>query len=165
MPDDMYYQGEGQTVGMMFGLIGTAVAQAAAKGPKAQIKVSMQESQIDLGQIIREQLTAELVEASVFPSIVSEGGDAEFRLDVRLFGFAHSPGSSKLKPMLVVLGSLVRTDGTVIWQQSDSVTNLTGQTPLHTLKEYLENPEFIREAFTVAAKIVSNGLVKKMGQD
>ena len=64
--------------------------------------------------------------------------------------------------MLGVVGTLTRTDGTVLWQKHDSVTHLNGETPSFTLEEYLQNPQLIREACTVAAKIVVRGLVKHM---
>jgi hypothetical protein len=151
-------------------LIGFAIAEAIARGPRAQLKAAMQEGQIDVAQIVREQFETELVRAGIFAAIASEAGDAEIRLEVRDFGFAQSFVSpddplDRLKPLLVVEGSLTRTDGTVLWKKYDDVTNRNKETPDHTLEEYLQNPQFMREAFTVAAKIVAGGLVRNLRGD
>lgn len=166
LPDDMYYQGLGQSVGMATGLIGMAVAQEAAQDHKAYLKAAMRDNQIDFPQIVREQFETALADAHIFPWIAMEGGDAEVRLEILSYGFIQaSDFSSHLKPLLQVTGRLVRTDGTVLWQQYNYVGNMSGQTPAHTLEEYLRNPQFIREAITVAAQIVSDGLVKHIQQD
>jgi hypothetical protein len=60
-----------------------------------------------------------------------------------------------LKPTLGVTGKLLRADGSVVWQKYEYITNLNGQTPSHTLDEYLTNPEVIGEVFAVASKIVT----------
>ena len=93
LPDDMFYYGTEQVGAGMFGLIGAVASAAAAKGPKAQLKAAMQEGQIDVAQIVREQFATQLVESHVFSSIIPEGGEAEIRLEVRQFGFATQFGS------------------------------------------------------------------------
>src|SRR5712691_8230224 len=55
LPDDMFYYGTEQVGAGMFGLVGALASAAAAKGPKAQLKAAMQEGQIDVAQIVREQ--------------------------------------------------------------------------------------------------------------
>jgi hypothetical protein len=162
IPDEMYYRGPAQYFSIAGGIIGAAAGAADAKGAKDQIRASMLQNQIDLGQIIREQLEAELIKASVFHTIVSNGGDAEVRLEATLFGFDQTnPFSTQLKPALGVIGSLVRTNGTVLWQKLAIATN-ENQTPAHSVEEYLKNPQLIREAFNTTAKIISEGLVKDM---
>jgi hypothetical protein len=147
-------------------MVGGVIAMGATQGTKAQLKAAMREGQVDVEQIVREQFKTELAGSAIFPSIVSEGGDAEVRLEVGMFGFSQPHGfSGKLVPVLGVIGSLTRKDGTVLWKSHDHVSPLNGQTPAHTLEEYLQNPQYMREAFTIAAKIVSEGLVKHMRQD
>jgi hypothetical protein len=161
----MYYQGTAQVWGVGGGVIGAVVGAKDAVGAKDQIKAAMRRDQIDLGLIIREQLESELVTASVFPSIVPEGGDAEIRLEVLIFGFGQPHAfSGKLMPTLGVQGSLVRTNGTVLWKKYDYAAG-QNQAFLHTLEEYLQNPQLIREAIIICAKIVSDRLVKDMKQE
>ncbi|HEV8672683.1 MAG TPA: hypothetical protein VGX21_01445 [Methylomirabilota bacterium] len=165
VPDQIYYHGPGQSLGMALGVVGVLVAEAAAQGPKGQLKAAMKEGHIDLGQIVREQFAAALTEAAVFPAIIADGGEAEFQLEVRIFGFARPPGfSSRLKPMLGVKGTLARRDGPILWQKYDYVTNLADETPSHTLEEYLQTPKLIEESLTAAAKIVARELMKDMRQ-
>jgi len=45
------------------------------------------------------------------------------------------------------------------------VTNRNKHTPDHTLEEYVKNPQVMREAFTVAAKIVAGGLIRNLRGD
>ena len=166
LPGDMFYYGTEQVGAGMFGLVGALASAAAVKGPKAQLKAAMQEGQIDVAQIVREQFATQLVESHVFSSIIPEGGEAEIRLEVRQFGFATQFGSGgSLQPTLGVMGSLVRTDGTVLWQHYVLVTSGDDQTPRHILEEYVEKPQLIREAYIVAAKVASNALVKHMRQE
>jgi hypothetical protein len=161
MPDDFLYMGPAQAWGVAGGLIGAMAGQSDARSAKAQIKTAMQENQIDLEQISREQLEAELLKANLFPSIVPEGGDAEIRLEVRLFGLVQKNSfSAQLKPTLGITGILVGSNGTVFWQKYDYITAFNDQTPEHTIEEYLKNPQFLREAFITSAKVISEGLVK-----
>ena len=168
--DTMSYVGPEAGLGALFGLIGYGVAAALARGPKAQLTAAMQAGQIDLAQIVREQFETELVGAGIFPAIVSEPGDGEIKLEVRSFGFAQSFASpddplDRLKPVLLVEGSLSRTDGTILSKKDEGVGNRTKQSPGHTLEEYVQNPQLMREAFTVAAKIVAGGLVRNLRGD
>jgi hypothetical protein len=160
IPDDMFYQGPTQTWSISMGLIGATKAAAAAMTDKDLIKEVMGNNQIDLRQIVREQFAAETIAAGVFPLIVSEGGDAEVNLEIRVWGLAQAHAfTDQLKPMLNVRGTLVQANGTILWENFDYVTAFHDQTPRHTLEEYLQNPKYIREAFTTCAKIVSEGLV------
>jgi hypothetical protein len=166
LPGDMFYQGRGQSVGMAFGLIGAAIAAATAEGPKGQLKAAMREAQIDVGEIVREQFATELIGSGMFPSILQEGADVQVKLEVRIFGFGQPHGfSAQLKPMLGVEGTMVRSDGSVIWQRYDYVTNLSDKTPSQTLEQYLEKPELIRDAFTMTAKLVVADLVRHMREN
>ncbi len=163
-PDDMFYQGRKQSVlAGTFGLIGSAIAAESAKEPKSMLNAAMEKNNIDVRQIVKEQFENELKKSGLFGSVVNEKGDAEFKLSIDIYGFAQPHGlSSQLKPMLRVKGNLVRTDGSILWEKTEYVHNLSKGTPSHTIEEYLGNPELIREAFTVASKIVVSALVNDM---
>jgi hypothetical protein len=166
MPDDFLYMGPAQAWGAAGGLIGAVAGKSDERSAKAQIIAVMQEKQIDLKQISREQLEAELLRANVFPSVLSEGGDTEIKLEVRLWGFVQKNSfSAQLKPTLGITASLVNLNGTVFWQKYDYITAFNDQTPEHTIEEYLQNPQLIHEAFNTSAKIISEGLVKDIRLD
>ena len=111
----------------------------------------MRRRQIDVGQIVREQFAAELGRAGFF-SIVPEGGDAQVKLEVPMFGFGATWAfSTEVRPMLGVIASLVRKDGSVVWQRHEYITSMNGGTPKHSIEEYLETPELIRQGFESVA--------------
>ena len=72
------------------------------------------------------------------------------------------PWSSQLKPHLAGEGTLVRPDGSVVWERASSVTVLDSETPSYTLGEYRNSRQKICEALKAAAKVVSADLVKSL---
>lgn len=78
--DQIVFMGPAQsTVGVLLGPIGMLMTEA--KEPKAALKIAAQE--FDLGQMVRRDFTAALEEAKIFPTVVPEGGDAQFTLEIR----------------------------------------------------------------------------------
>jgi hypothetical protein len=162
-PKDIFYHSTTQGMSADLPLVGGLLANIAAARGTAQLERAMLNGGIDPGQILREQFESGLRSAGVFSSILSEGGDAEVKLQIITFGFMEDvPSSSQLKPILVVMGTLVRPDGSVVWKGSSDVTALNSDTPSHTLEEYVKDPQSIREALTVAAKVAVDDLVKSM---
>ena len=162
-PKDIFYHSTTQGRSATIPLVSSLLADIAAAREAAQLERAMRNGGIDPGQILREQFESGLRSAGVFSSILSEGGDAEVKLQITTFGFMeHVQSSSQLKPMLVVMGTLVRPDGSVVWKGSSEVTALNSETPSHTLEDYVKDPQSIREALTVAAKVAVDDLVKSM---
>ena len=125
------------------------------------IYFAMARNNIDAGQIIREEFTAELRNANLF-SVVPGGGDAEFGL---LGGctFEGKPGlSGHVKPFVDVRGTLVRSNGKLVWKGRGYAHYLSGKTPSRTIEEYLNDPGLIREAIAVASQIAVEELVKSL---
>jgi len=137
--------------------------QVPSRESREPLKKAMRDSGIDPGEIFRKQFENELRSARVFPSILSEGGDAEVRLVIVGVGFEEPfPGNPQLKPHLDGKGTLVRPDGSVVWEGTSYVTTLNSETPSYTLDEYLKNRLKMCEALTAAAKVVSADLVKSL---
>jgi hypothetical protein len=126
----------------------------APLGMKAMSGFIMQNNNIDIGEIIREQFMNALIESQLFSSVVPEGGDAEFQLSV-------SYGLGK-KPLISVMATLLKPDGTLVWREYDYITALNKKTPSHPPEEYLNQPKLIREAFTVASQIVVETFIKAL---
>jgi hypothetical protein len=159
MPDVMFYRGPEYALGA-FGVVGKFAADITKMKNHEIIKYLMDETDTNVVQIVREHFTNEMERNKVFSSIVPEGGDAKIVLSVQMYGFAYEL-SSKLKPMLGVIGNLTQND-TVLWKKYAYVTNLNKTTPSNTLKAFVANPELIREAFEAAAQIVVEDLCKHM---
>jgi hypothetical protein len=164
MPKGMTYIGQSQAVSAtLLGPLGAGIAAAAAQGPAAQLIIAMQESGIDVREIVREQLSAGLKAGGLFPLLNSDPADADFKLEIRQYGFVHAPFSTALRPILGVNAKLVRPDGTVVWEKYDQVWTANGETPARQLAEYLDTPPRIQDALSVAAKLVVGTFVKDLG--
>lgn len=164
-PDEMYYYGarENALFAIIGGCCGGITAFSAAKKSAAKFEAVMESENIDVRQIVREQFVNELKDANLFSSIVSEGGNAEFKLSISGYGFAIPHGlTRRLKPQIGVVGKLIKSDGSIIWKKNEHVSPLSENTPSHRHKEYLSNPELIREALTIASQIAIGKLINDM---
>lgn len=165
LPETMFYQGlkESILVGT-FGLLGVWAAESGRKSTSDIIKYVMNKSNINMSQIVRGEFEQQLKNSNLFSTIQPDGGNyPEFKLSIKMYGFAQPHGlSSQLKPMLGVVGELVNSDRSVLWKKYNYITNLNSKTPSHTLEEYLNDPELIREAFNNASQIMVSGLIDHM---
>jgi hypothetical protein len=144
----------------MGGIVGAVATGFEHASAESALAAAMRRGQIDVGQIVREQFAAELGKAGIFPSIVPEGGDAQVELEVQMFGFGATWAfSTELRPALGVKATLVRKDGSVVWQRYENITSLNGETPKHWIEEYLETPDLIHQGFESVAKLVAAALV------
>ncbi|MFT3922029.1 MAG: hypothetical protein QM778_05810 [Myxococcales bacterium] len=165
MPAGMFYSGQKDALvqGMLGPVVGGVVGSKIADKAETALLRVMHESGIDVGQLAREQFQSALDGSRLFAAVTSESSDAEFVLTVNLYGLAQKGAfASELRPMLNITGTLVRPDGTVLWKDSAYVTNMSGETHGSTLKEYLEDPERLRQAFTDASNLVARDLVAEM---
>ena len=124
----------------------------------------MEKSEIDVRKIVLNEFEKQIRSAGLFSEIVYEEKNyPELRLSIFIYGFAQPHGLSKqLKPLLGIEGILVSQDNSILWKNSDYVTNLSGQTPSHTVEEYINNPELMRKAFHRASEITVGNLVSHM---
>ncbi len=165
LPEILFYQGPKESIyGSTLGLIGAAIAESSRKSTSDIIKYVINKSNIDIPKIVRGEFEQQLKNSNLFSMIQPDGGNyPEIKLSIRVYGFGQPHGlSSQLKPILGVAGELVHPDGSVLWKKYDYVTNLNDNTPSHTLEEYFNNPELMREAFSAASQIVVTGLIDHM---
>ena len=160
-PGSLIYSGRKQAFLAVCGCLGGLAGGLAAEKTASKIKTVMEQEKIDVGEIVREQFVNELKNSNLFASIVSENSDAEFKLSIRTFGFIVPQGfSSKLKPILGVEGKLVKSDGSVLWEKYEFISNLSKKTPSYSLENYFDNPELIREVFTIASQSIVADLIE-----
>jgi hypothetical protein len=168
-PDQIVVYGAGETFAAMGGFITLGVVGAVAAGeiPKKRgplLKYVMEKEGIDPGQIMREQFVNKLKNSGLF-AIADDGGDAEFKLIIIGIGFAKPAGfTGNLQPELRVEGTLAKPDGIILWKDTEVVTQGTSRTPRHKFKEYVNDPNLIREALDIAAGIVAEKLVKDLNK-
>ena len=120
----------------------------------------------EVGRVVRDHFEATLRRAEVFPSVVAEGGDAEFTLWARRVILMVTPGicgfmGNCFMTFVEVEGVLRTSDGTILWQQ-----RAPGFGPRkHALREYRDSPELLREDFAVAARAAVERLVDGIEDD
>jgi len=165
VPDQLFYQGRKESILMgAFGVAGAGASMKTRKKPAGLIVDVMNKAGINVGTIVAEQFTAQLKSAGVFGQVESDcDGCPRIHLAVRFYGFAQPHGlSSQLRATIGVEGTMKDSTGRVWWKKYSYVTALNKQTPSHTLQEYLEKPELIREGFTVATDTVVNDLINDL---
>jgi len=156
MPDVMFYRGPEYALGAL-----KVPVEYIEKSIGEVIQQLLREHKIDVAQMVRDQFIKGLEDQRLFNSIVTEGGDAELKLTIRIYGFGYEM-SSQLKPMLGVEGTLITSNDTVLWKKYGYVTNLSKETPPNTLGQFIDNPKLMREAFAVATQIVVEDLITHM---
>lgn len=162
VPDQLYYQGRKESILMgSLGVAGAAAAGGTGKKTGDVIADVMNKAGIDVGEIAADRFRTQLNSAGVFGNVVSDcDGCPSIHLSVRFYGFAQPHGlSSQLRATIGVEGTMIDSTGRVLWKKYSYVTALNKQTPSHTLKEYLEKPELLREGFTVATDTVVSDLI------
>jgi hypothetical protein len=165
LPDNMFYHGGGQTLGMLFGAVGGAVAGSASQRPADQIRTFMQASNINVDEMVRFAFTDELEKASVFEISDSKSVDAQIELEINMYGLIQVHGySSRLRPIMAVRGKLIDNNGKVLWIGHGSTPAFTSNLPAHTLAEYSADPELLKKAFLDASRIVALELLSDLNK-
>ena len=74
------------------------------------------------------------------------------------------PKQRQLCPMLNLSGQLVRSDGKVVWQNTDFITvnNKEIAKSPHKLEEFIAQPELLRESFQNAVRLTTKMLIDDM---
>jgi hypothetical protein len=159
-----YFGGKGKACtvvgGILAGPVGAAAGSVAGadRPEKDQILNLMRKNNIDIGQIMTSELEKQLAVKPDFPTRVTADGDAQFHFEI---GYALASGlfSGKLKPELYVWANLKDRNGKTLWKSYQWVNEgLNG----YTHKEYMQNPESLREVFQEACAIVAKKLARKL---
>jgi hypothetical protein len=136
---------------------GTVVS---ARNPEEIVRI-MEEHNIDVGQILVAEFKEEVAAIPDFPPIVAENDDAEFCFEI-VCGLESPLLSGKLKPSLVVTVQLNGRDGKKLWENTADIYNSKGKLKVYKHKEYVENPEHLREVFGQACEIIARKFAKNL---
>lgn len=123
------------------------------------IEFMVQKQNIDTAEIVREEFVRELKRSGLFPSIVSEGGDAEINLTIMSFYITHYSGFEKIT--FSIWAKIINSDGDVLWNKVACRTNLSSEIPKRLGTEYLNNRDLIIKDIKKLAQILSMELIKK----
>lgn len=161
LPPHMYYFGHGQSLGLLFGLIGGAIAGSSALKTGDEIALFAKENGIHIERIVQEEFTNQLASSGKFGLSDQAGVDAELQMDIIVYGISIPHGfSKKFIPVLKVEAKLIDLLGTVVWQDNDYVFG--SHLPGFTLEEISENPEHLRESWEAAARQAAANVIEKM---
>lgn len=70
--------------------------------------------------------------------------------------------SSKVGPRIYLRAKLTGSDGRVWWRRYSMVLAQDSGAPPYKIAEYLQDPERIREAFTIVSRVAAKALVNHM---
>jgi hypothetical protein len=125
------------------------------------IEFMVQKQNIDTAETVREEFARELKRSGLFPSIVSEGGDAEINLTFSIFGFHHHFGFETI--CFGIIAKITNSDGAVLWKNNAYRTTFSKEIPKRPGVEYLNNRDLIIKDIKELAQILSLELIKKAG--
>lgn len=127
-----------------------------------QIKETALKEKIQITEIVRNEFIHQLKQDTRFKLVNKKYCDAMLYLEVRGYGFIiYSSFTSKLKPVLMVVGRLINHEGKVLWQDSESIRSFENL-PDFEASELLQDPHNLFIAWNAAAQIVSKKLVKSL---
>ena len=164
LPEKMIYVGDEELAArVVFGVFGLMAAQDDIKKNSDLVKEVMNKSNIDIGKITIDHFKEKLKSSQLFDELRSECADCpKFSLSVRHYGFAQYHGySSQLRPELGVEGILTSSDDSVLWRRYAFV-GPNDKVPMNTLEEYLQEPELMKIALSLASEIVTDDLIEHM---
>lgn len=161
-PDGMWYGGPGASffgLGAVGGLItGLANIPGAKEGDK-----TAHQGGVEITEIVRNEVINQLKQNGQFKIANKEYANAVLRLDILMYGLSVPNGfSTKLRPVLSVVGKLVGPNGKVMWQDKESIFSLSSGMPEFGKNEILQNPHNMYLAWDAAAKAVSQKLIQSM---
>ncbi len=167
LPLEMVYMGPAEGVAMLVAgpLLGQLAASSTGTSARAQLASEMQANHIDVGDIVASEFAKQASAGTSINFVVGTApADAQVDLVVNVYGIAHAHTlGSTLYPIVNLSVMMKAPDGTVLWQathvaSAQNVENKEG----HTLEEFLNEPELLRQSFVNGADIVSRVMVQDL---
>ena len=166
---------KGAAAGAVIGGVATAAAVSGelskTNSSGMQLEQAMARNGITVERIVRDAFTEELRKSGMF-AVTSGRGDAQFNLAIGPYGLTVAGlFDGKLAPNLGVTAELVRADGTRVWKVSRNAISFDGlnvghpsvifigRGEAHQFEEFRDNPQLLKAAFTVAARVLAQSLV------
>ena len=130
-----------------------------ARRRSAALAQQMRQADVRVGDIMRQQFISRLSKEEVFESVLESGGDARFRLEVE-YGLADRMGLRGWKPWIEVEGTLLDSEGEVLWRKSEKISD--GDPNLPEFVWPFSKPERLRRAYAKAARMAAVRLVEHL---
>jgi hypothetical protein len=161
----MYFNGQAQKTGSLFGIVG-ALAVISLDSDPDKIKQMMYANNIGVEKMLRDQFIKELQLTNKFTIIESGHADAEFQLSITKYGLSSVPFQSELQPVVAAKGELKSTDGKTLWSYTRNMNNHSDrEIPAVLFDDYMANIELLRIGYNSACQIVAKDLVKNLFEE
>lgn len=148
--ETVYYLPIGKLVGSSFGLTGALIAQAAGQGNQDKLAEAMTDPSANPARIVGEEFEARLRNAPFLPKF-ADIGDATFAFRVKQAGVGVRHGfTAKMAAGLVVEAQLIRRDGKILWQQTETARG-TCKPGGNEFPDYLKDHSVLAADFRAAA--------------
>ena len=148
------------------GLLTFPIAHAIGKNQADEMVGTMARGEVSLAEIVRTEFEAALSRSGLFQLGAPAESQATFHLEVFSAGmYRPSNFSPDMTPNLGVEASLIDASGTLLWQQrgyTGSLDKEDKETPRYPYETYEREPEKVREAFTVAARLTAEKLIETL---
>jgi hypothetical protein len=148
------------------GLLTFPIASAIGKNRADEMVGTMARGEISLAEIVRSEFESALSRSGLFQLGAPGESQATFQLEVFAAGMSRpSAFSLDTTPDLGVEASLVDASGTLLWQQRGYTGGLDKEDkerPAYLYETYSREPEKVREAFTVAARLTAEKLIESL---
>ena len=168
-PESVHYMGQEAGAAALLGVVGTVIAHTQQVSTREQIEAYQKEKNIDIKKIVKAEFINELSGSGVFDIAKSKSkkvGDATIDLQITTYGLLgrHALATS-LRPELGVVARMTMPDGTVVWRDFNYISQFNGETPEHTIDEYLTTNGALKGAYVSAAKLAVKGLVDELREN
>jgi hypothetical protein len=161
----LYGSPVGQTIAAGGGIMGAIASDHVKRAGQTEIGELARAHGFSLAGIVKD----EFVRASATRRGMKFSGDepapqAHLSLKVKFYGFQQSHGwGSTMYPFMVVIATLQRPDGAVVWEATESVNAFHAENKQgYDYAQYTGDPEKVRQALARAAGIVSRALVSDL---
>jgi len=147
--EELYYESTGQALaGAIFGPLGALAAEGEAKGPREILKNIVQSEEISVSDMLLTSVKEKIEDKKLF---ILKENQADARIKIKVFRYGlttYAPFSSKIIPDMVAIISIVTNENVIIFKKRYRNAWADPDPSIPKLwKEYIENPEYIREGF------------------
>lgn len=141
-----------------------AIHKGVTAKPQREIETAISAHGIAIEKIVPPAFTTEMARGGLF-TVVPQGGDATFRLQLLSYGIQHRGSAwrnSLLSPTVTLMARLVGSDGHEICKTLGVGTTVPGE--WHTQEQFRDQPELMRVGFDTAARAATLAVIRQIRQ-
>jgi len=165
IPKTITFQGNGDQVGRVFGILGQGITDSINKKNADTMNQFVKSHNINIGTIFIIKLKEEINKSRSF-QIVSTKNKPDATLRAAVIGYGLHPAYMGLSvntmgPVLFVRVKLEK-DNKIIWETDEIVLPVNVNTPNKTMNELLSNPKVLSDMLGEASKEMAKKIIQRM---